>query len=71
MDCSAYDRFGFGAHWASLDLRFVSSLRIPKKKSGPDQRMAVISREVYKSLEAGWKGLDIVEIVPLDQIARA
>jgi len=27
--------------------------------------------DINKSLEAGWKGLDIAEIVPLDQIARA
>jgi NADPH:quinone reductase len=29
------------------------------------------TRDIDKSLEAGWKGLDIAEIVPLDQIARA
>ncbi|MGA8436853.1 MAG: NADPH:quinone reductase [Candidatus Sulfotelmatobacter sp.] len=29
------------------------------------------TRDINKSLEAGWKGLDIAEIVPLDQIARA
>ncbi|HZW92411.1 MAG TPA: NADPH:quinone reductase [Candidatus Eremiobacteraceae bacterium] len=29
------------------------------------------TRDVNKALEAGWQGLDIGEIVPLDQIARA
>ena len=29
------------------------------------------TRDINKALEAGWKGLDIAEIVPLDQIARA
>jgi NADPH:quinone reductase len=29
------------------------------------------TRDIDKSLEAGWKGLDIAEIVPLDQIARS
>jgi len=29
------------------------------------------TRDINQALEAGWKGLDIAEIVPLDQIARA
>jgi NADPH2:quinone reductase len=29
------------------------------------------TRDINKALEAGWQGLDIAEIVPLDQIARA
>jgi NADPH2:quinone reductase len=29
------------------------------------------TRDINRALEAGWKGLDIGEIVPLDQIARA
>ena len=29
------------------------------------------TRDVNKALEAGWRGLDIAEIVPLDQVARA
>src|SRR6201997_2438511 len=29
------------------------------------------TRDINKALEAGWKGLDIAEIVPPDQIARA
>jgi NADPH:quinone reductase len=29
------------------------------------------TRDINKALEAGWHGLDIAEIVPLDQIARA
>jgi hypothetical protein len=28
------------------------------------------SRDINAALESGWKGLDITEIVPLDQIAR-
>ena len=29
------------------------------------------TRDINKALEAGWKGLDIAEIVPLDQLAHA
>jgi NADPH:quinone reductase len=29
------------------------------------------SRAINQALEAGWQGLDIAEIVPLDQMARA
>jgi NADPH2:quinone reductase len=29
------------------------------------------TRDINNALEAGWQGLDIGEIVPLDQIARA
>jgi NADPH:quinone reductase len=29
------------------------------------------TRDINRALEAGWKGLDIAEIVPLDLIARA
>jgi NADPH:quinone reductase len=29
------------------------------------------TRDINKALETGWKGLDIAEVVPLDQIARA
>jgi NADPH:quinone reductase len=29
------------------------------------------TRDINRALEAGWQGLDIAEIVPLDQIARA
>jgi NADPH2:quinone reductase len=29
------------------------------------------TRDINKALEAGWQGLDIAEIVPLDQIGRA
>ena len=29
------------------------------------------TRDINKALEAGWKGLDIAEVVPLDEIARA
>jgi NADPH2:quinone reductase len=29
------------------------------------------TRDINQALEAGWKGLDIADIVPLDQIARA
>jgi NADPH:quinone reductase len=29
------------------------------------------ARDINKALEAGWRGLDIAEIVPLDQVARA
>lgn len=29
------------------------------------------TRDINKALETGWKGLDIAEVVPLDEIARA
>jgi NADPH:quinone reductase len=29
------------------------------------------TRDINRALEAGWKGLDIAEVVPLDEIARA
>jgi NADPH2:quinone reductase len=37
----------------------------------PAEAKIEATRDIDKSLEAGWKGLDIAEIVPLDQIARA
>jgi NADPH:quinone reductase len=37
----------------------------------PEEAKIEATRDIDKSLEAGWKGLDIAEIVPLDQIARS
>lgn len=37
----------------------------------PAEAKIEATRDINKSLEAGWNGLDIAEIVPLDQIARA
>ena len=37
----------------------------------PAEAKIEATRDINKSLEAGWKGLDIAEIVPLDQVARA
>jgi NADPH:quinone reductase len=37
----------------------------------PAEAKIEATRDINKSLEAGWKGPDIAEIVPLDQIARA
>ena len=37
----------------------------------PAEAKIEATRDIDKSLEAGWKGLDIAEIVPLDQIARS
>ena len=37
----------------------------------PAEAKIEATRDINKSLEAGWRGLDIAEIVPLDQIARA
>jgi len=37
----------------------------------PSEAKLQATRDINKSLEAGWKGLGIAEIVPLDQIARA
>ena len=37
----------------------------------PSDAKIEATRDINKALEAGWKGLDIAEIVPLDQIARA
>jgi NADPH2:quinone reductase len=37
----------------------------------PAEAKIEATRDMNRALEAGWKGLDIAEIVPLDQIARA
>jgi NADPH:quinone reductase len=37
----------------------------------PAEAKIEATHHINKALEAGWKGLDIAEIVPLDQIARA
>jgi NADPH:quinone reductase len=37
----------------------------------PAEAKIEATRDINKALEAGWQGLDIAEIVPLDQIARA
>ena len=37
----------------------------------PDEAKIEATRDVNAALESGWQGLDIAEIVPLDQIARA
>lgn len=37
----------------------------------PSEAKIQATRDINQSLEAGWQGLDIAEIVPLDQIARA
>jgi NADPH:quinone reductase len=37
----------------------------------PSEAKIEATRDINKSLEAGWTGLDIAEVVPLDQIARA
>ena len=37
----------------------------------PTEAKLEATRDINKALEAGWQGLDIAEIVPLDQIARA
>ncbi len=44
---------------------FVGSDDVP-----PDAKIEA-TRTINQALEAGWRGLDIAEIVPLDQIARA
>ena len=37
----------------------------------PTEAKIEATHDINRALEAGWKGLDIGEIVPLDQIARA
>ena len=37
----------------------------------PAEAKIEATHDINKALEAGWKGLDIAEIVPLDQVARA
>jgi NADPH:quinone reductase len=37
----------------------------------PAEAKIEATQDINKALEAGWQGLDIVEIVPLDRIARA
>ena len=46
-------------------LFFVGSDDVP-----PNAKIEA-TRDINQALETGWKGLDIAEIVPLDQIARA
>jgi NADPH:quinone reductase len=46
-------------------LFFVGSDDVP-----PDAKIEA-TRDINNALEAGWQGLDIAEIVPLIQIARA
>ena len=47
------------------DFFFVGSDDIPAEAK------IEATRDINKALEAGWQGLDIAEIVPLDHIARA
>ena len=37
----------------------------------PAEAKIEATRDINQALEAGWQGLDIGEVVPLDQIARA
>lgn len=37
----------------------------------PAEAKIEATRDINKALEAGWRGLDIAEVLPLDQIARA
>jgi NADPH:quinone reductase len=37
----------------------------------PAEAKIEATHDINKALEAGWKGLDIAEVVPLDEIARA
>ena len=37
----------------------------------PDEAKIEATHDNHKALEAGWQGLDIAEIVALNQIARA
>ena len=37
----------------------------------PTEAKIEAAQNINKALEAGWKGLDIAEVIPLDQIARA
>jgi NADPH:quinone reductase len=37
----------------------------------PTEAKIEATRDINNALEAGWRGLDIAEIVPLDEIARA
>jgi len=37
----------------------------------PAEAKIEATHDINKALEAGWQGLDIAEVLPLDQIARA
>jgi NADPH:quinone reductase len=37
----------------------------------PSEAKIDATRDINKALETGWKGLDIAEVVPLGEIARA
>jgi len=51
--------------FVNASLFFVGSDDVPAESK------IEATRDINRALEAGWKGLDIGEIVPLDQIARA
>ena len=37
----------------------------------PSEAKIEATRDINQALEAGWKGLDIAEVIPLDEVARA
>ena len=37
----------------------------------PSEAKIEATRDISKALEAGWQGLDIAEVIPLDEVARA
>ena len=37
----------------------------------PSEAKIKATRDINQALEAGWKGLDIAEVIPLDEVARA
>jgi NADPH2:quinone reductase len=51
--------------FVNAELFFVGSDDVPSEAK------IEATRDINKSLEAGWTGLDIAEVVPLDQIAHA
>jgi hypothetical protein len=47
------------------------SIRVQVDLDVPADAKAEVTRNINQALEAGWQGLDITELVPLAQIARA
>jgi len=59
------------SHREQERMRFCLPLFFVGSDDVPTEAKIEATRDINRALEAGWKGLDIAEIVPLDQIARA
>jgi hypothetical protein len=65
----SYRAFGTAAEYTVVPLEQV--VELPEAAPLEQGACLGIPRAMNQALGAGWQGLDIAEIVPLDQIARA